>query len=53
MVIIVGAGLVGSVLAIRLSQLGINVQLLEKNSYQKPSKKMDVRLRLPTVLKNS
>ena len=42
MVIIVGAGLVGSVLAIRLSQLGINVQLLEKNSYQKPSKK-DVR----------
>lgn len=39
MVIIVGAGLVGSVLAIRLSQLGINVQLLEKNSYQKPSKK--------------
>lgn len=39
MIIIIGAGLVGSVLAIRLSQLGINVKLLEKNSYEKPSKK--------------
>ncbi len=39
MVIIVGAGLVGAALAIRLSQLGIKVQLLEKNAYKKPLKK--------------
>lgn len=38
-VIIVGAGLVGAVLAIRLSQLGIKVKLLEKNAYQRPLKK--------------
>ena len=37
MVIIVGAGLVGAVLAIRLVQFGIRVQLLEKNSFEKQS----------------
>ncbi len=37
MVIIVGAGLVGAALAIRLSQLGIKVQLLERNAFTKPS----------------
>ncbi len=35
MVILVGAGLVGTMLAIHLSQLGIRVQLLERNQYQK------------------
>lgn len=39
MIIIVGAGLVGAILAIRLSQLGIDVKILEKNSYQKPLNK--------------
>ena len=39
MVIIVGAGLVGATLAIRLSQLGVKVKLLEKNAYQPPLKK--------------
>ena len=37
MVIIVGAGLVGAVLAIKLAQFGINVKLLEKNSFEKKS----------------
>jgi 2-octaprenyl-6-methoxyphenol hydroxylase len=35
MVVIVGAGLVGMTLAIRLSQLGIKVKLLERNSFSK------------------
>lgn len=34
-----GAGLVGAALAIRLSQLGINVRLLERNAFTKPSVK--------------
>ena len=38
MVIIIGAGLVGATLAIRLSQSGIKVQLLERNVHEKPSK---------------
>lgn len=37
MVIIVGAGLVGCSLAIRLSQLGIKVQLLEKRAFKNSS----------------
>lgn len=36
MVIVIGAGLVGSIMAIRLAQLGINVKLLERNAYQEP-----------------
>ncbi len=39
MVIIVGAGLVGSALAVRLSQLGIKVQLLERGPFAKPTAK--------------
>lgn len=35
MVILVGAGLIGATLAIRLSQLGIKVQLLERNVFEK------------------
>lgn len=37
MVIVVGAGLVGAVLAIRLSQLGIEVKLLERQAFEKRS----------------
>ena len=39
MVIIVGAGLVGATLAIRLSQLGIKVKLLERSAFTKPTAK--------------
>jgi 2-octaprenyl-6-methoxyphenol hydroxylase len=37
MVIIVGAGLVGAALAIRLSQLGIKVKLLERSAFTNPT----------------
>ena len=36
---VVGAGLVGATLAIRLSQLGINVRLLERSPFSKPNGK--------------
>ncbi len=39
MVILVGAGLVGATLAIRLSQLGIQVKLLERNAFEKSTVK--------------
>ncbi len=39
MVIIVGAGLVGAALAIRLSQLGVKVKLLERGVFAKPTTK--------------
>lgn len=39
MVIVIGAGLVGAVLAVRLSQLGIKVKLLERGPFAKPTSK--------------